>query len=156
MLTFDPSCNCVTSILIQSSKLNGRKNAVLHTPLIPWLEIELEKVVVVISNNNVYNYNKNLDCLIHARPTIIPKSTKGLENQPKKINQKKSKQNHLYLCPLLHNYATFTLDWRINPKKSTKKIKIKSPLSMPLTTQLCNFYIGLENQPKKINQKKSK
>merc|ERR1711973_411029 len=80
-------------------------------------------------------------------------------------------------------------DWRINPKKSTKKnqnkitfiyapyytimqllhwtgestkknqpkkIKIKSPLSMPLTTQLCNFYIGLENQPKKINKKKFK
>jgi len=41
-------------------------------------------------------------------------------------------------------------------KNQQKKIKIKSPLSMHPTTQLCNFYIGPDDQPQKINQKKSK
>merc|ERR1712235_55951 len=50
----------------------------------------------------------------------------GPDDQPKKINEKKKKKkNHLYLCTILHNYATSTLDLTINPKKSTKKKKKK-------------------------------
>ena len=50
----------------------------------------------------------------------------GPDDQPKKINQKKSTQ-------------------KINPKNQ-KKIT----LSKHHTTQFCNFYIGPDDQPKKI------
>merc|ERR1712198_765675 len=50
--------------------------------------------------------------------------------------------------------TTQLCNFYIGLENQPKKInQIKSPLSMPLTTQLCNFYIGLENQPKKINKK---
>merc|ERR1711973_549396 len=73
--------------------------------------------------------------------TINPKKSK------KKI-KKKIKIKSLYLCTILYNYGTSSLD--IGPddqpkkikKKSKKKIKIKSPLSMHHTTQLWNFFIG--------------
>ena len=44
----------------------------------------------------------------------------------------------------------------LNPQKeltiNPKKFK-KSPLSIHHTTQLCNFYIGPDDQPKKIKKK---
>merc|ERR1712175_38219 len=82
------------------------------------------------------------------------------------INPKKSKKNHLYLCTILHNYGTSSLD--IGPddqpkkikkkkkKKKKKKIKIKSPLSMHHTTQLWNFFIGhWTGRSTQKNQKKN-
>ena len=58
------------------------------------------------------------------------KSTKGLENQPKKIEK--------------------------NQKRIKNKIKLKSPISKHHTTLLCNYYIGRGNQPKKIKKKSKK
>jgi len=40
-----------------------------------------------------------------------------------------------------------------NQKKNIKKNKKKSPLSIHHTTQLRNFYIGPDDQPKKIKNK---
>merc|ERR1712198_22524 len=96
--------------------------------------------------------------------------TLDLTINPKKI-KKKIKKNHLYLCTILHNYGTFSLDigpddqpkknqkknhlylctilhnygtssLDIGPDDQPKKIKKKSPLSMHHTTQLWNFFIG--------------
>merc|ERR1711989_80124 len=70
-------------------------------------------------------------------------------------NHQKKNQNKITLIYALYYTIMQLLHWtgESTQKNQPKKIKIKSPLSMPLTTQLCNFYIELENQPKKINKK---
>merc|ERR1711884_562258 len=71
------------------------------------------------------------------------------KNQPKK--------NQIKITFIYAPYYTIMqlLHWtgESTQKNQPKKIKLKSPLSMHPTTQLCNFYIGLENQPKKSTQK---
>ena len=44
----------------------------------------------------------------------------------------------------------------LNPQKELTINPKKSPLSIHHTTQLCNFYIGPDDQPKKIKKNKKK
>merc|ERR1712198_531949 len=70
-------------------------------------------------------------------------------------NQQKKNQNKITFIYAPYYTIMQLLHWtgESTQKNQQKKIKIKSPLSMHPTTQLCNFYIGLENQPKKIKKK---
>jgi len=76
---------------------------------------------VTIVKENVPDKQTHKKLFYYARPTIIPKSSKGFDDQPKKIKKKIKKKSK---------------------KKIKIKIKIKSPLSMHHTTQLWNFFIG--------------
>ena len=55
--------------------------------------------------------------------------------------------------PLSNHLTTQLCNFYIGPDDQQNFFK-KSPLSMHHTTQLCNFYIGPDDQPKKIKKKK--
>ena len=89
------------------------------------MNLKLQNSITLIDIDNQMSGTYGWYDPFYSWPTIIPKSSKGPDDQPKKINQ----------------------------KKSTKKIKKKITFSKHHTTQFCNFYIGPDDQPKKINQK---
>merc|ERR1712175_28743 len=82
------------------------------------------------------------------------------------INPKKSKKNHLYLCTILQNYGTSSLD--IGPDDQPKKIKKKIKKNQNKITfiyapyhtimELLHWTLDLTINPKKSkkNQKKIK
>merc|ERR1712035_262078 len=122
---------------------------------------------VIMTGKKVLNFTFNRKTKLLVSSFIInrrPRSGRRLYLNPRKdwrINPKKStKKNQNKITFIYSPYYTITqlLHWtgESTQKNQPKKIKIKSPLSIHPTKQLCNFYIGLENQPKKNQPKKIK